>query len=172
MRIVNRVLAVVVAFGLAVGGLVVAAEIGWAALGNDPWLIPYDEWYAGTGAEPWDSSGPRSLFVLLTLAGTLVLALQLVRRRPRSIPLPEGRARAGVQRRSLEAALVRAAVAQDGLAQAKASIGRRRARVTAVTRRTQGDLRPRVEEAARSCLRQVGVDGAVEVAVRVDRNER
>jgi hypothetical protein len=49
---------------------------------------------------------------------------------------------------------------------AKARVGRRRARVVAGTRRPPDELRPRLEEAAKARLHDVGLDH-LDVAVRV-----
>ena len=170
MRIANRVLAVATALVLAGGGLLAAAEIAWAALGHGPLLIPYDDWYANARAETWDAAGPRSLFLILALAGLVVLAMQLVRPRPRSVSLQSRGARAGVSRRTLETAVARRVAAQDGIVSAKAAIARRRVRIVAVTRRAEGDLRPRVEQAARASLQHAGVDDDLAVAVTVERD--
>jgi hypothetical protein len=102
----------------------------------------------------------------------VLLALQLVRARPRSIPLEEGQTRAGLTRRSFENALARTAGNQDGISTAKATIRRRRIRIRAVTRRSQGDLQPRVEEAARRCLQDLGIDGHLELTVQVQRQPK
>ena len=169
MRLVVRLLAVVAATALLAGGLAVAAEIGWAALGNDPWLVPYDDWYTSARADHWNSAGARSLFVLLVVGGLALIGVALARPRPRSLPLAPRQTAAGVSRRTVERALERAVSGADGVVDAKATIRRDRVRVRAATRRREGDLRPRAEEAARSCLRRVGVDGAVQVAVRVER---
>jgi hypothetical protein len=172
VRVTNRILALAAALCLAAGGLLVAVEIAWAGLGHGPWLIPYDDWYTDARTNRWDTSPARSLFLALTLAGMVLLALQLVRARPRSIPLEDGQTRAGLTRRSLEKALARTAGSQDGVATAKATIRRRRIRIRAVTRRTQGDLPPRVEKAARRCRHDLGIDGALELAVQVQRQPK
>jgi uncharacterized protein DUF6286 len=170
IRVVNRLLAVAAALTLAVGGLLVAIEILWAALGNSPWLIPYDDWYANARSNHWDSTGARSLFVGLVVAGLALLVLQLARPRPRSLPLDSGRARAGLARRSVEQALARAVDRQDGVAATKVIVGRRRTRISAVTRLTELDLRPRVEEAAGACLAGLGLGGmALSVDVQRER---
>ena len=169
MRIANRVLAVAVALALAGGGLLIAAEIAWASLGHGPLLIPYDDWYARARVERWDATGPRSLFLILAVAGVVVVALQLLRARPRSVPLQSRCARAGVARRALEQAVARRVSAQDGIVSAKAVIDRRRVRVVAVTRRAEVDLRPRVEQAAKASLQHAGLGENLPVAVKVER---
>ncbi|MEW6476040.1 MAG: DUF6286 domain-containing protein [Actinomycetota bacterium] len=172
MRIANRILAVAAALVLAAAGLLVAVEIAWAALGHQPLVIPYDDWYTSARDNRWDASGPRSLFLVLAAAGLVLLALQVIRARPRSIPLDDRQTRAGISRRSLEQALARAVGAEDGIARARAKVGRRKARVVAATRRTQGDLAPRVEEATRRRLQAFGLDGALKVAVEIDKERR
>ena len=169
MRIANRVLAVAVGLVLVGGGLLIAAEIAWAALRHGPLLIPYNGWYARARVERWDASPSRSLFLILAAAGLAVVALQLLRPRPRSVSLQSRSARAGVSRRALEEAVARRVGAQDGIVSARAAIDRRRIRVVAVTRRAEVDLRPRVEQAARASLQHAGLDENLAVAVKVER---
>lgn len=169
MRIANRVLAVAVALLLVGVGLLIAAEIAWAALGHGPLLIPYHDWYARARADRWDTTGSRSLFLILAVAGLAVVALQLLRPRPRSVALQSRGARAGVSRRALEQAVARRVGAQDGIVSARAAIDRRRVRIVAVTRRAEVDLRPRVEQAARASLQHAGLDENLAVAVKVER---
>lgn len=169
MRTANRVLAVATALVLVGGGLLVAAEIAWAALGHGPWLIPYNDWYANARADRWDASGPRSLFLILFLTGVVVVAMQLLRPRPRSVTIPARRGSAGVSRRTLEEAVARRVGAQGGILSAKAAINRRRVRIVAVARGAEGDLRSQVEQAARASLHHAGVDENLAVAVKVER---
>ncbi len=167
MRIVNRVLAVAAALGLAAGGVVVIIEIALASAGRGPWLVPYDSWYRSARTNHWDSSGARTLFLALALAGAIMVILQVVKPRPRSIPLEPGVARAGVARRSLERALARTVGNETGVATATARIRRRRARVVAATVAPPDELRPRLEEAAHAHLRDLGLDGRLRVAVDI-----
>jgi hypothetical protein len=168
VRIANRVLAVAAALVLVGGGLLVAVEIAWAALGHGPLVIPYNDWYADARTERWDASGPRSLFLILVLAGVVIVAMQLLRPRPRSVSLASRCARAGVSRRTLEKAVARRVGAEGGVVSAKAAIDRRRVRVVAVARGAEG-VRPRVEQAARASLQHAGVERNLAVAVRVER---
>ena len=46
MRVVNRVIAAVLALALLVGGLLVAVEIVVAGFDRRPWVLPHDRWYA------------------------------------------------------------------------------------------------------------------------------
>ncbi len=170
MRVVNRVLAVAAALGLVAAGALVAIEIALAGLGRGPWIIPYDHWYSTARAERWDSPGARSLFFAVALAGMTLVVLQLMRPRPRSVPLEGGVAHAGLSRRSLEQTLVRAAECQPGVATAKARVRRHRARLVAGTRGTEDEMRSRREDVTRARLRDLGLEGRLDVAVRVHRD--
>ena len=167
MRIVNRVLAVAVALSLLAGGVLVVVEIVLASLGQGPWVIPYDNWYSSVRTTQWDSPDARSLFLALTLAGAVLVALQVIKPRPRSVPLEPGVARAGIARRSLEQTLARVAGNETGVATATARIRRRRARVVAATIASPDELRPRLEQTAQARLRDLGLDGRLDVAVDV-----
>jgi uncharacterized protein DUF6286 len=167
MRIVNRVLAVAAALGLAAGGVLVIVEVALASLGRGPWLIGYDDWYSSARTNQWDAPGARSLFLVLTLAGAVLVALQLVKPRPRSIPLEPGVARAGIARRSVEQTLAHMAGNETGVATATARIRRRRVKVVAATIAPPDELRPRLEEVAHTRLRDLGLDGRLDVALDV-----
>ena len=172
MRIVNRVLAVSLALGIAAGGFLVVVEIVLAGIGRGPWVVPYDDWYGSARGNQWDSSGPRWLFIALCAAGLAVLALQAVKAAPRSVPLPEGHSDAGVSRRTLEGALARSAGRIDGVAGAKATVDGDRVRITVDTNRRTGDLRPPVEQAVRDRLERVSLARPPKVVVAVKRRTR
>lgn len=169
MRIVNRVLAVSLALAMAGGGILVAVEIVLAGIGRGSWVVPYDDWYDSARRNQWDSSGPRWLFIGLCAVGLAVLVLQVVKAAPRSVPLQTGRSAAGVSRRTLEGALARTAGSIDGVAAARATIGRDRARIIVETNRQTGDLRAPVEQAVQNHLQRVSLARPPKVAVAVKR---
>lgn len=169
MRIVNRVLAVTLALAMAAGGLLVAVETVLAGIGRGSWVVPYDDWYDSARRNQWDSSGARWLFIGLCAAGLAVLAVQAMKAAPRSVPLPTGRSDAGVSRRTLEAALARTAGRIDGVATAKATVDRDRARIVINTNRRTGDLRPPVEQAVQAHLQRVSLARPPRVVVAVKR---
>ena len=172
VRLANRILAVSVALGLVVGGVVVAAEIVLAGFGRGPWVVPYDEWYASARRNHWDSAGVRWLFIGVCAAGLVVLALQIAKAAPRSVPLQPGQSDAGLSRRSLERALARTAGKVDGVSAAKAAVQRDRARITVDTNRKTGDLRPAVEEAVQHRLQRAGLAQPPNVVVTVNNRAR
>jgi hypothetical protein len=169
VRIVNRVLAVSLALAMAAGGFLVAVEIVLAGVGRASWVVPYNDWYESARRNQWDSSGPRWLFIGFCAVGLVVLGLQVMKAAPRSVPLQAGRSDAGVSRRTLEEALARTAGRIDGVAAAKATVDRNRARITVDTNRRGGDLRPPVEHAVQDHLGRVTLARPPKVAVAVKR---
>jgi Family of unknown function (DUF6286) len=168
-RIVNRVLAAAVALTVAAGGLLVAAEIALAGLGRGPWIIPYDDWYARARGTAWEAAGARWLSAALAAAGLALLLLQVWRAAPRSLPLPEGRSRAALSRRSVEQALARAAGGVAGVSAATAQVKRRRAHLVVTGGPGTEDVRSRVEGAAGARLQCFGLVPSPKLAVDVKR---
>lgn len=169
MKVANRVLAVATALAVTVAGLLLAAEIALARIAGTSWVLAYDDWYDAARRNSWESSGPRWMFIGLTAAGLGLFFMQMAKRSPRSLPLGDGRSRAGVARRSLEQTLARAAGSLDGVSGAKAHVDGRRARVVVSTGRRAVDLRPRVEEVAGARLRSLGLADPPKVVVDVNR---
>ena len=172
VRIVNRVVAVSLAMAMAAGGFLVAVEIVLAGIGSRPWVVPYEAWYESARRNQWESSGPRWLFIGLCAVGLAVLVLQAMKAAPRSVPLQTGRSDAGVSRRSLEQALARTAGQVDGVAGAKATVDRDRARIIVDTNRRTGDLRPHVEQAVQDHLQRVSLARPPKVVVAVKKQAR
>lgn len=171
-RLLHRAVAAALALALLAGGVVVAVEIAVAAFGAQPWVLPHGDWYRAGVADRWSSSEATWLFLAVAAAGVALLALQVARRRPDTVPLGGG-SRAELSRRSLERSLARTAQRVDGVATARAKVSPARATVEAATnRRLVKDLQPRVAEATTARLRAVGLaDTAVAVAVKA-REER
>lgn len=168
MRIVNRVLAAVLALAMLVGGLLVAVEIVVAGFDRRPWVIPHDDWYTSARARSWESAPPRWIFIGLVVAGLLLLLAQLARRRPTTLAMVPGGVPADVGRRSLEKALVREATKVDGVAAAKARIAKERAEVIATSNRRQtDDLPPRVTQALDRRMGGLGLARLPSVRVKV-----
>lgn len=168
MRLVNRVLAAVLALALLVGGLLVAVEIVVAGFGHEPWVLPHDRWYRSARARHWDSAPPRWIFIGLVVAGLALLALQVTRRRPRALDLTPAAVPADLDRRGLERALVREASRVDGVAGARVRVEGDKAEVLASTdRRQAGDLQPRVAQALDRRVGSLGLARPPAVRVKV-----
>ena len=168
MRIVNRVLAAVLALGLLVGGLIVAVEIVVAGFDRRPWVLPHDDWYRSARLRTWDSAPPRWIFIGLIVAGLVLLVLQLARRRPTVLTLTPGAVPADVGRRSLEKSLVREATSVDGIAAAKAKVKKDKAQVVASSNRRQtDDLEPAVSRALDRRMAAIGLARPPALRVKV-----
>ena len=173
MRVVNRVLAAVLALTVLAGGVLVAVEIVVAAFGRDPWVVPHDRWYRSVLENSWDDDATRWVCIGLVVAGLVLLALQLMSRRPLALPLAAppaaGGAPADVGRRSMERSLVRAAGAVDGVSRAKVRVSADRAEVVASTNRRQADeLRPRLAQAVEGRVRALGLARTPQVKIKVE----
>jgi hypothetical protein len=168
VRIVNRVLAAVLALALLVGGLLAAVEIVVAGFGRKPWLVPHDRWYRSARTRSWQSAPPRWIFIGLVVAGLGLLVAQLARRRPTVLELTPAAVPADVARRSLERALVREASRVDGVAAAKVKVDKDRAEVLATTNRRRSDeLEPRVVQALDRRVGSLGLARPPAVRVKV-----
>ena len=168
MRVVNRVLAAVLALGLLVGGLLVAVEIVVAGFDRRPWVLPHDRWYASARTRTWESAPPRWIFIGLIAAGLLLLLLQLARRRPTALALTPSAVPADLARRSLERSLAREAARVDGVTAAKARVDEDRADVVASSNRRQtDDLGPRVRQALDQRMGALGLARPPSVRVKV-----
>jgi hypothetical protein len=169
VRVVNRVIAAVLALALLVGGLLVAVEIVVAGFDRRPWVLPHDRWYASARLRTWDSPPPRWIFIALLVAGLALLLAQLVRRRPGALALGPGAVPADLHRRSLERALVREAARVDGVAAARARVREDRADVIATSNRRQtGDIGPRVTQTLDRRLHALGLARPPAVRVKVE----
>ena len=168
MRIANRVLAAVLALALLVGGLIVAVEIVVAGFDRRPWVLPHDDWYRSARLRTWDSAPPRWIFIGLVAAGLVLLFIQLARRRPTTLALTPGAVPADVGRRSLERSLAREARSVDGIAAAKAKVGKEKAEVVASSNRRQtADLEPAVSKALDRRMAAIGLARPPAVRVKV-----
>ena len=173
MRVATRVLAVVLALTLLVGGLLVALEIVLAGLNREPWVVPHDDWYLAGLRNSWSAAPARWTFIGLTLGGSALLVLALVSRRPDTLPMGQGRQPAVVDRRSTERVIVGDVSRVDGVTRARATIGRRFTRVLAATNRTDpGDLRERIVATVDARLRRLTLAEVPAVRVRVRQTRR
>lgn len=93
MRVVQRVLAAVLALVLLAGGVLVAAEIAWRALlGRErKLLLPWQDWRDDAAGTPWSDDDPLQLiFILMVVAGAILLIVPLIKRKPTAVPLVQG----------------------------------------------------------------------------------
>jgi hypothetical protein len=170
VRVLNRALAVVVAMTLLAGGVLVAVEIAVAAADRRPWVLPHDQWYRWARDTPWDAWAARGILLAVAGAGLVLLALQLVRRRPDELAADGGAPGVDlvVARPSLERSLGRTVAGVDGVRSGRVRISRRGATVAVGTDRSDpGDLADRVREAVAERLRRLRLRAPVSVHVEV-----
>lgn len=168
MGVVDRLLAAVLGLALLAGGLIVAVEIVVAGFERRPWVLPHDDWYRSARLHTWDSAPPRWIFIGLAAAGLLLLLVQLARRRPAALALAPGPVPADVSRRSLERSFAREATSVDGIAAAKAKVGREKAAVVASSnRRRADDLEPVISQALDRRMAAIGLARPPAVRVKV-----
>ncbi|MBA3551532.1 MAG: hypothetical protein H0W27_01500 [Actinobacteria bacterium] len=169
MRIVNRVLAAVLAIALIILGFLVAAEIVLAALGRtDPWILPFDRWYLWGREHVWSDPSTRRWLVLVCVVGLGLVVIQLIRRRPEALAMVgrSDRVRAELSRSSLEKALARAAGEVDGVTRARTRADEGIARIFVHTsRREPGAIEEQVASAAQEILRSLDLQDPPHVSV-------
>lgn len=172
LRIVDRIVAGVIALALLVGGVLIAIEIALQAAGReDPWVLPWDTWYREGTETPWSDPAVRAISVGLVVAALLLLALQIARRRPAALPVRPHRDVVDVDldRRGLERWLEARLAKVDGVGVVNVRARRRgnvRVRADAVSRQT-GPIEHRLGEAAERELADLDLVRRPSVDVKV-----
>ena len=174
VRVLNRLLAGVVALGLVAAGLLTAVEVVAGGVRGRPLAVPWDDWYNGARRHAWSSREARTVLLALLALGLALVVLQLLRRGPQSVPRSATGAASTtnveVNTRSLERALARRVTAVDGVERAAVAVSRPRASVTVRTaRRDPRGLEASVRQAVEERVRSLGLEWPGEVTVRVRR---
>lgn len=170
MRTTNRILSIVLAIVLVVGGLVLAIEAAVVAANEPPALVPRDRWYAWARGLRLDSSMFLTIAGIVAVVGLILLVLQLRPWRPDRVQTdtasgtPMWISRASVERR------VDAAAESVGVNHARATVqgkpARWRVRLRGAAGSNQGDM---VMRAVRAELDRLYAprDTQVRLALRV-----
>ncbi|MDQ3660659.1 MAG: DUF6286 domain-containing protein [Actinomycetota bacterium] len=153
MRTVDRLIATVLALAFIAAGLLTVVEIVFAALGLRPWVVPYESWLVTARSSAYGDRPVLTVSTLLLALGLVLVLLQLLRRRPLSLPLlPKyDGVEPRIERKSLEQAASRAAREVDGVEKAdcRATSGRMVVNATSGREETvglDGKIRAAVEE--------------------------
>ena len=136
MRILERFLSLVLALALVAGSVLLALEVGYAAAGKPPLLVPWPRLYELGNDNQWDTALVRLVAAAVLLVGLLLLAVALKPRRAprlRMTPSQPG-VDAAITRRSLRTTLLDAATRVDGISGARAKVSKRKVTVTATSR--------------------------------------
>lgn len=171
MRIVNRVLGTILSLALVVAGLLLALEVVVAALGFDPVLVPWPDWYAAAGTTTWDQSALRSTLLIVALAGLVLLFLEF-RRAPVS-RLPVGDPAPGVDtaytRRGVARSMDAALADIHGVRSVTTRVGRRDLRISTVSQSGEPEaaqaLRETVTAAAQRRVGELALHPAPRISV-------
>lgn len=172
VRLTLRVLSVLLAAGLLALGVVVTVEIVLAAFGQPAWVLPYAEVATTLREQTWDSILARAVAAGLCLLGLLLLLPALRRGKPTALPLTpltDG-VDSHVSRRGLQRTLSAAAGRVDGVRRAKATVGRRKVKVTTTSRlRDTSGLPQQVDTAVRAELETLDLSRPLAVKVTTKR---
>jgi hypothetical protein len=175
VRVTNRLVAGLLALALLAAGVLAVVEIVYGNARGRPLVVPWDDWFDGAREHAWSSRGARVLLLVLLAAGVALLALQVLRRGPQSLPVAAERSgglSVEANTRSLERALGGAVDAVDGVDKARVSLSTARARVDVRTsRRHIGGLDHAARQAVDARLATAGVRRPEQVDVRVRRTK-
>lgn len=132
MRAFNRILSLVLAAAIAVAGVLAVIEIIAANTDNDPVVVKWRGLVDKLTSNEWKTAGPRVAAIVLILVGLLLLFFALRRGKPSTVPLTTNASSTDMvtTRKSLQRSLSHLATSVDGVADAKATVKRRKIVVT------------------------------------------
>jgi hypothetical protein len=158
MRLVNRLLAFIVAAALIAACVIVIAEVIGFATHHVPLLVHWTTWYHWARRTRWNALVVRIWSAILIIVGLVILAVEVKPSRVTRLPLRPGHdaTDAAVTRRGLAGMLREAVTDVDGISRAAVRVRRRSARITAISaargRSAASALIQPVTQAARSRL--------------------
>ncbi|HEY1178947.1 MAG TPA: DUF6286 domain-containing protein [Phytomonospora sp.] len=168
MRAANRLVALLLALALIVGGLLVTAEGVMVAAGRPPLLVPLQSWYDTLTTVTFADRAVLAIAIAVGVLGLLVLFAQLRPWRPERLPVDDAQGWY-VRRRSAELGLVGAVDRLPGVSHARARLGKG----WRLDMRATGspEARGEVEEAVRAELARMSAPSGP-VRVRLTRPKR
>ncbi|MEV8510167.1 DUF6286 domain-containing protein [Actinoplanes sp. NPDC051475] len=177
MKVLNRLLAPLLALGFLFAAAVGVIEVIAHRTGHRPVLLNWPGVYHWAAHTSWGAAPVRLLSVGLVVAGLLLLIAQLTPRRPARLPITTTNPATdtAITRRGLAHSLRRAVTGIDGVSHAHVTVRRRRARINATTRAGESDtgtLRTTLTETARRQLDALHLSHPPTLAVRVTTGER
>jgi len=157
MRAVNRVLAVLAIIAIVFWTVVLVVELIAQRAGAGPVIVNWNSTYDWLANRTWRDSSVRITVGLCTLGGIVLLALQLVRRRPDRLRVRGGDSAtdAAITRKSLVRTVQQAVGDIDGITRAR--VGVRGNRLTVDARR-RAELVEGVDEKAVADVTRRAVD--------------
>jgi Family of unknown function (DUF6286) len=151
MRIVNRLLAFLVALALVGASAIIVVEVIAARSDSGPLIIHWHAILAWAHRNTWKAASVKLASSITAAAGLLLVLPQLFPRRVTRLRIDAGRATNAAISRKGVTATIRGAVAEiDGIASSRVKVGRRRIKVRALSTALEGDviggLQPKVTE--------------------------
>lgn len=174
MRLVNRILVATLGLALVGASVVGLVEMVFATFDRGPWAIPYDDWKNWAEENRWDDARALGwVFAGLVVAGAMLLAAQIVRRRPSAFLLHDDPVAASeIPQREVQRTVRRAVEDVEGVESADVRLGRGRLRVRARShlRHPEG-VDERIQSAVRGRLAEVGIEQVPKLMVAVQPRE-
>lgn len=158
LHLVNRLLAVLLSLAVVAATALLATEVVRWALDGPPWMVPWQGWGEQLTSARAGDTAVLAVSGALALAGLLLLAFELTRRRPDSLPaapLTEG-VHTVVTRSGVRSAAETAARGVSGVRAASADVRRRTVTIEATTRAR--DVAPGLQEQVRAAVERALAD--------------
>ena len=157
MRIVNRLLAFIVAVALVVVGVIVIVEVVAARTGAAPVIIGWHSILRWGQHNTWNATSVEVACVICIVAGLLLLMPQLRRRRPTRLTIASSDATdAALTRKGVSAAVSGAVNDVEGISGSRVKVTHRRIKIgaasSAATSATARALQPQVKDAAQQVI--------------------
>lgn len=160
MRALDRLICLLAGLALACTGGLLVIETILVDAGRGAWLIPRHGWDQQLRSLAWDDNDIRTTSIALLVVGAVILAAQLVPRRPLRLPLhgPSDRtvwlSRGGLQRR-----LERITRQDPDVDTGRVRVGRRRARIDIahVQGANRQALARRLDDCGRRTVHELGL---------------
>ena len=178
MRILNRLLAFIVALALVGTGIIVVVEVIAVRSHSAPLVIHWHSILGWGRRNTWKATSVELASSITAAAGLLLLIPQLIRRRPARLTVEASDATDAALTRRGVIVTVRGAVGTvEGVTATRVKVGRHRIRINALSEATKPEtlreLGPKIEEAAASQLDALRLQPHRRVRVTVNgrRNE-
>lgn len=176
MRLVNRLLAVLLALALAIGGVLVVIEVIAERLDKPPVVVGWHRIYHWAENTSLTQGSVRVACIVTAVLGLVLLFAELKRGRPKRLAAASDLVDAGYTRRGVANAISRAVNDVDGINGSAVKIRRRRIRVRArasgVASYTADLLQEPATEAAQARVTDLELKRPPRVQVRLSTRRR
>jgi|tagenome__1003787_1003787.scaffolds.fasta_scaffold19667136_2 hypothetical protein len=176
MRLINRLLAALLALALFVLGVLVVVEVIAQRLGNEPAIVDWPQIYNWASQTAWTQGSVRVTCIILAVVGLILLLAELKPRRLKRLPVDSAASDAAYTRRGVATAIGYAVGDVDGISHTSVTVRRRKVKVQARTAGlepyTAESLREPATAAARDRLNDLQLASNPKLSVRVTTRSR